>query len=130
MRSGLKQGLTESKAGKARAWLEKNNMAKTPEREACNKTWPVSRNPGLGLSEVRQKAAERAREVFEHKCHVDHLKSWLEDRGYTTWLEAKIDGMKGSFDIFAWIEGSKGKMYGFEITHSFGNLKSNIEGRA
>ena len=34
--------------------------------------------------------------------------------------------MEGAFDIFAWVEGSKDEMYGFEVTLSFGNLLDNI----
>ena len=119
--------LTESKAGKARAWLETNNMAKPQSVKLVTK-------PGLYL-EIQNwvylkygKKPPKGKGGFEHKCHVDHIKTWLEDRGFNAWIEASnIDGMRGSFDILAWIQHSKGNMYGFEITHSFGNLISNIE---
>ena len=117
--------LTDAKAAKARAWLEQNNMAVTQSVKIIGR-------PGLYIdimpwvySKYGKKPPE-GRGGFEHKCLCHYLKSWLEERGFNTWLEANIAGMNGSFDIFAWVEGGKDEMYGFEITLSFGNLLDNI----
>ena len=117
--------LTDAKATKARAWLEQNRMA-------VSQSVKVIGRPGLYIEimpwvyEKYGKKPPGGRGGFEHKCLCHYLKSWLEERGFNTWFEAKIDGMKGAFDIFAWIEGSKDEMYGFEVTLSFGNLLYNI----
>ena len=117
--------LTDAKATKARAWLEQNRMAVAQSVKIIGR-------PGLYV-EIMPWVYERygkkppgGRGGFEHKCLCHYLKSWLEERGFNTWIEAKIAGMEGAFDIFAWVEGSKDDMYGFEITLSFGNLLDNI----
>ncbi len=117
--------LTDAKATKARAWLEQHKMAVAQSVKIIGR-------PGLYIEVMPWvyrkygKKPPEGRGGFEHKCLCHYLKSWLEERGFRTWFEALIDGMKGSFDLFAWIEGSKGEMYGFEVTISFGNLLDNI----
>ena len=117
--------LTDAKATKARAWLEQNRMA-------VSQSVKIIGRPGFYIEimpwvyEKYGKKPPGGRGGFEHKCLCHYLKSWLEERGFNTWIEANIAGMTGSFDIFAWVEGSKDEMYGFEITLSFGNLLDNI----
>ena len=117
--------LTDARAAKARAWLEQNNMA------AAQGVKIIGR-PGLYVEIMPWvynkygKKPPEGRGGFEHKCLCHYLGSWLQERGFKTWFEANIAGMEGAFDLFAWVEGSKGDMYGFEITLSFGNLLDNI----
>ncbi len=121
----LETHLTDAKASKARAWLEQNNMA-------VARSVKIIGRPGLYLEimawvyENYRKKPPQGQGGFEHSCLCHYLKSWLIDRGYKVWLEAQVSGMTGRLDVFAWVEGSKAEMYGFEVTLSFSNLLDNI----
>ena len=114
-------GLNKGKVMSGSKWLLKNGFVEEHQIGISG-----SGKPGKYF-EVTSEALElldgkppAGRGSFKHKCYCHKIKDFFIHQGLDVHFEARLEGMRGAFDLLASKKGFKS--FGVEVTLSFKNL--------